>query len=94
MGPLGKVVKNCIIVALLPVIPYTQRNNWQILQYSMNLPKGPKDPSRSLFAQPNKQGSLLFGSNWIKSVQMDPIGSKWIKMDPNGTKWIQMDIMD
>ena len=25
----------------------------KILQYSMNLHKGPKNPSRSLFAQPN-----------------------------------------
>ena len=28
-------------------------NSAVILQYSMNLPKSPKDPSRSLFAQPN-----------------------------------------
>jgi hypothetical protein len=28
LGPLSKFIKYCRIVALLPVIPYTQRNNW------------------------------------------------------------------
>ena len=54
-GPLCKFIEYCRIVALLPVIHYTQKNNCNsatILEYSMNLHKGPKNPSRSLFAQP------------------------------------------
>ena len=27
-GSLGKFIQYCRILALLPVIPYTQRNNW------------------------------------------------------------------
>ena len=47
LGSLGKFIDYRRIVALLPVIPYTQKNS------SMNFPKGQKYPSRSLFAQPN-----------------------------------------
>ena len=32
----------------------------------MNLPKGPKDPSRSLFAQPNADATAIFILNFIK----------------------------
>ena len=55
LGPLGKFIEYCRIVALLPVILYTQitDSSATILHYSMNLPKGPKDPSKYSFTQPN-----------------------------------------
>ena len=41
LGPLGKFIEYC-----------RTGSSATVLQYFMNLPKGPKDPSRTLLAQP------------------------------------------
>ena len=48
LGPLCKFIEYCRIVALLPVIPYTKRNNWQQRYNSTILYEFAQKPQKSI----------------------------------------------